>query len=209
MLIKNKKNNNKNVIDNRNKTFYFHDDPPWVVLSIDDEAFDYNECTQGLDITKMNGWKNIFQLVFEYLDYRDLMAMIIVSKDTKKIADREIEKRNIWINGGGVFISNKDFWYVGRKCKGYSYVNNWIKYNIKCNIWEEITLLGFNTMCRGCMKNKKNKERSLSQEIARQGRIAYSKRMAEERKQKENQRNQWRRDRTIHGPKFLPKNSYK
>lgn len=117
------------------------------------------------DIQKLTGWKNIMILVVQYLDFRDLLKLKIANRLFNDIVDSEIDRRNKYIKNmtkNGHIISSLKFWYMGRRCPGFQPPPHT---KIKCDLWEEILELGYNTKCRKCRLKEIEMNRRYAQNL--------------------------------------------
>jgi len=143
---------------------------------------------------------DILSVTCKYLDFRDLLTWNIICKDFKIISEREVLRRKNVIKETGEFYSDKDRWYLGKKCPGFNLLEEF-KINMKypCEKWEELCTLGEHGICRSCRKKRMSEVRRIRQE--QMGLM--------ERKHNENLvfwNNVSKRNRTKTRNKFNPKN---
>lgn len=109
--------------------------------------------------------KDAISVIFTHLEFRDLLAVRIVSKRSKLQSEKEEERRLESIKTNG-FVSTLEWWYLGRKCPGaYSKlpITHETPSNTECGKYAEIVRMGTRKgLCKQCYFTyvKNTRERS-------------------------------------------------
>jgi len=96
------------------------------------------------DLAILEDWKPIISIVFQYLDFRDLLVNLRVSLSFRMLVEKELARRERQMVNTG-FFSDKHHWFLGRRCQ-------LVTAKKICNLWEEICILSVDRQCRRCTR---------------------------------------------------------
>lgn len=106
------------------------------------------------DLRQLGDWKMPFRIIFQKLDFRDLLRMLRISKDFQSLVKLEIDRRRFEMGKSG-FYSDESNWYLGTRCQSEDFSRH-LKI---CNLWEEILTHGEHGKCRKCIKNARESKK--------------------------------------------------